>query len=151
MIGKIRGQWRAHRSQVAALCLSFGAAACFAQEKPDDLKALQKERRELLSEVATGMYKIYLQSLGTQFLSPSLQEVAQAERDSFKADLDYFDKPEERIEAIEKHKKAADSLLEIAEGHLRTARGNRLGVFQAKAYILEIQIELVKEKKKQGK
>jgi len=151
MIGKIRGEWRTLMSLVAAICLSFGAAPCFAQEKSDDLKALQKERRELLSEVAAGKTKLYLESPGSQFVGPSLQEVFHAERESFKADLDYFDNSEERIQAIEKHKKAADSLLELAKGLVASARENRLAEFQAKAYTLEVQIELVKEKRKQGK
>jgi hypothetical protein len=145
MSGENRGAVHTVMSVVAMICLSFGAAACRAQEKSDDVKALLKERRELLGEVATDMISNLVK------LDLTFSEVAQAERDSFKADLDYFDKPEERIRAIEQHKKAADNLLLRAKQLVASARGLTFNVSQAKAYVLEVQIEVLKENKRQGK
>jgi hypothetical protein len=151
MTSKIRRQWRTPMTLVAALGLSFGATTCYAQEKSEDLKALQKERRELLSKVATGTQELYFKSPGKDFVYPTFQDVFEAEHDSFKADLEYSDMPEQRISALERHKKAADRLLQRAEELLDTARGTSLTVFQIKAYAIEVQIELVKEKRKQRK
>lgn len=145
MISTIHGQGRSLMSLVAAFCLSFGATACSAQEKADDLKALQKERRELLSELSADMRRHFAE------FRLSFPEVAQVERDSFKADLDYFDKSEDRVSALEEHRKAADELLEIAKVLMARGRGLSFGVSQARAYVLEIQIALVKEKEKQRK
>jgi hypothetical protein len=136
---------------VAGLCLSWGAAACWAQEKADSVKALRKERRELLSEVATGLADLYIKFPVPEAIHPTFQEVFQAERDSFKADLDYFDKSKDRIEAIETHTKAANRLLQVAESLVARARETRLTEFQVKAYTLEVQIELLKEKERQKK
>jgi hypothetical protein len=125
------------------LYLSFGAEACHAQDKPDDVKKLLKERRDVLSEAATQMMSLYL---GARITT---QEVIQAERDSLKADLEWFDKPEDRIKAINKHKEAADSLLETAKARFAGARVPSCVVLQARAYVLEVQLEFLKEKKKE--
>src|SRR5438045_3600419 len=122
MVSKIHRYGRTLMPLVAALCLSFGAAACFAEEKSGDLRALQKERRELLSKVATGTQELYFDSHAKEIVYPSFQDVVAAERDSFKADLEYFDTVEERISALDQHKKAADRLLQRAEELLKTAR-----------------------------
>jgi hypothetical protein len=149
MTGTVLSGARTLAFLVVALCLSFGANACFPQENSEDVKVLQKERLELLSRAATDVIRLYLESAGSQFVHPSFQEVFQAERESFKADMEYCDRPDERLAALEQHGKAADRLIKIAERNFNNTRGTEATVFQMKAYALEVKIELVKEKKRQ--
>ncbi len=127
------------------LYLSFGTQTCYAEDKSDETKALLKERRDLLSEAATRMYKIYQAFAQVDHY----QELIQVHRDSLKADLDWFDKPEDRIQAIEKHKKAADEIYLLANRVVDSGRADKFQALQAKAYVFEVQLELVKEKKRQ--
>lgn len=122
---------------------SLNAEPCNAQDSSNEIKRLAKERRDLLSEVATQMTKTYV-----ALERITLQEVVQAERDSLQADLDWFDKPDDRIQAIEKHMKVAESLLKVAKAKVDGARERGYVVLQARAYVLEVQIELLKEKQK---
>lgn len=128
----------------AGFYLYVASESCNAQDKANNLKTLLKERRDLLSDIATQMTEAYL-LLGAKI---SLHEVILAERDSLNADLDCFEKPEERIQAIEKHKKVADSLNKAATANFAAARQPKYVVLQARAYVLEVQIELLKERKK---
>ncbi len=125
------------------LYLSFGTETCYAQDKSDDIKKVLKERRDLFSEAVDVMTRLLVASRIT------VQEVLQAEQASLKADLDLLDKPEDRIRAIEKHMKAADTILDIAKMGADAARVPRYAVSLAKAYVLEVQNELLTEKEKQ--
>jgi hypothetical protein len=147
MLGK--NQWTLRNLLLffGVLYLSLATETCNAQDKPTDVKALLKERRDLLSKAVDEMMETYL--LPRANASYPLQQVIQAERDSLRADLDWFDKPKGRIQAIEKHKKTADRLLAIATANVKIARQPIYVVPQAKAYVLEVQIELLKEKEKQ--
>ena len=127
---------------LAVLILSTGAEACYAQDKHDEIKALLKERRDLLSEVATAMTKAFIER------RVDWQVLVQAERDSLKADLDWFDRTDDRIQAIDKHKKVADKVLVIVEALEKVGKVGRTDVLQVRAYVLEVQIELLKEKRK---
>ncbi len=120
----------------------IGAETSFPQDKQDVIKALLKERRDLLNDVATAMTKAYFErKVGWEVL-------VQAERESLRADLDWFDRPEERIQAIEKHKKLADKILAITDAAEKVGKLARTDVLQVRAYVLEIQIELLKEQRK---
>lgn len=123
------------------LYLSLGIETCYAQDQSSDMKKLLKERRDLLSQAVDSMNLL----LGRV----PLQELLRADRDSLKADLDWFDKHEDRIRAIEKHKKAADIYWQTAKTMQDAGRGFEYIVIQAKAYVVEIQIELLKEKERQ--
>jgi hypothetical protein len=120
-------------------------AECNAQNKPDEAKAILKERRELLSEAAEQMTTLYIGLRNNVTMS----ELIQVDRDSLKADLDWFDTPEDRIKAIEKHKAVANTVLKVAKA--KKEAGRELGYVEllAKAYVLEIQLELLNEQEKQ--
>jgi len=126
----------------AVLCLLVGTETCHAQGKPDELKTLLKKRRDLLSEVASITTKAFLQG---RF---DLHELVQAERDSFRADLDWFDRADDRLQAINNHKKVAEKILEYAEASEKAGILGSRDVLQVRAYVLEVQIELLKEKRK---
>lgn len=127
------------------LYLSFATETCDAQNKPADVKALLKERRDLLSEAASQMAKLYM----LPKTKITVQEMIQAERASLQADMDWFEKPADRIKAIETHKNVANRLLESAKVNFSAARQPKYVVSQAKAYVLEVQLQLLKEKEKQ--
>jgi hypothetical protein len=126
------------------LCLPLGTEPGYAQDKSDELKKLLKERRDLLSDAAAQTTEAYL------FLKVvTVQAAIQAERDSLMADLDWFEKTDDRIQALEKHKEVADKLLKAADVKVIAGREPKSAGQQAKAYVLEVQIELLKEKEKQ--
>jgi hypothetical protein len=126
----------------SALFYLVGTETCYAQGKPDEIKTLLKERRDLLSEVSSIMAKAFLEG------RVDMQILVQAERDSLRADLDWFDRADDRIQAINKHKKIADKILEVAETEEKVGKIGRTDVLRVRAYVLEVQIELHKEKRK---
>jgi hypothetical protein len=139
--------WRKLSPCLGVLYLLFVCVAgtCREQDESDDPKVLLKERRDLLSEAFTQMWTIYRQLPR----NITVQELLQAERDSFKADLDWFEKADERIKALETHKLAANNIWDLAKAKFRAGVLPEYVSLQARAHVLEIQVELLREKRKQ--
>ncbi|HZZ77026.1 MAG TPA: hypothetical protein VFE62_00825 [Gemmataceae bacterium] len=126
----------------AVLFLSAGTEICNAQDKVDEIKTLKKERRDLLSQAAAQLVVLY------QNARVDLYELVKVDRDLLRADLDWFEKPADRIKAIEQHKEIAEMAARVAKSRRDSGRGGEAQVLQARAYALEVQIELLKEKRK---
>ena len=96
-----------------------------------------------MAEAYEMMLKIYLRNLVT------LRELLQAERDVLNADLDLLDNPEDRMKALQNHKLFVDKIVKMIERKAENGMALKYEVLQAKSYALQIQIDILKETKKQ--
>jgi hypothetical protein len=76
-----------------------------------------------------------------------------AEHEALKADLEVDEGPEARLATFKNHYEVRKGILKFAEDRFKAGQDNQLGVLQAEAFMLEAQIELLREelKAKQSK
>jgi outer membrane protein TolC len=112
------------------------------KDKAAEIKTLLKERRDTLQEVVKQVIEMYTQG-AIVFVA-----VAQVENEAFKATLEFAEGSEARLAALKKHYETRKAILRIAEGRFKAGQDNQLGALQAKALVLEAQIELLREESK---
>jgi outer membrane protein TolC len=116
-------------------------------EEPDkaaEIKKLLQERVETLQEtvkVLTAQYRAGIGDIG---------RVLQAQRDLLRATIELSDKPQERITALGNLLKVAEVLVKTTEAMLKagSAGSSKVDVLQARAFLLEAWIELLREELK---
>jgi len=129
----------------------FPGAATQAQPKPDlkrdpdkpaEIKTLLKERHMLLSQVVA--------QLTAQYQAGKLDftRLGQAERDLLRATVELEEDLEKRIVLLQEGEKTAKKIVALAEAQLKVGTTTGVDVLQAKVVLLEVQIELLREKAK---
>lgn len=113
-----------------------------ASEKAAKIKSMQKERLEVLSEAVQFSIAQYREG------KISFTTVAQIERDVFKATIDLHESPEERMAALRNLQAVVVHIYHIAETRYKTGNTTKIDVNQAKAVMLEVQIEVLREELK---
>jgi outer membrane protein TolC len=107
-----------------------------------ELKELEKERIATLTrlvEIVVAQYRT-----GTI----DYQQVAQAQHDLLHAKLDSAGSPDERIALLEEQLKLANATLKVAETRFEAGRVTQPDVFRAKAFCLDVKINLLRERGK---
>jgi outer membrane protein TolC len=117
------------------------------KDKVGEIKTLLKERRDTLQKVV-GIYVEQYREGRTNFYT-----VAHAECEAFRAALEVDESPEARLAMLKQHLESAKAFLQYAEEGTKAGRGSQLDALNAKAIVLEAQIELLREelKAKQSK
>jgi outer membrane protein TolC len=118
-----------------------------AREEPDkaaEIKKLLQERVETLQETVkllTAQYQAGIVDIG---------RVLQAQRDLLKATIEFSDMPQERITALRKFLKVAEVLAQTTEAMFKAGStgSSKVDVLQARAFLLEARIELLREELK---
>lgn len=131
-------------------CLFLGATANGQQKPPPkeasdraaEIKALLKERQNTLSKLVAQLRAQY--QAGTVDLS----RVVQAERDFLKATVDLDDNPEKRLAALRKALETVKQIAQIAEAKSKAGIVGPADVLQARAVLLEVRIELLRQELK---
>jgi outer membrane protein TolC len=130
-------------------CIACTGAAAQAQSKPKDaddkkaeIKTLLKERCELLEKV--------VEQLTAQYQAGTIRfsEVAQAEREALKASLDVEEDSEKRLATLQKLRKNAEGIVEVAEALSKKGLITEVDVLHAKAVLLEVRIEVLQAEQK---
>jgi hypothetical protein len=116
-------------------------------DKAKEIKALLKERRDTLNMVAdlsVALYKVGVADISRVF---------QVQRDALRAMLDVEEDPAARITMLRDFLKVAQAVAKIAEQRVNSRTRAQDEVLQAKALVLEVRIELLREelKAKPGK
>ena len=134
--------------QVWLLCAGATAPA---QSKPQsqegsdkaaEIKKLLKERCDLLEEVVAVLSEQY--KAGTVDFS----KVAQAVLEALRATLDVVDGPEKRVTVLQQHQKIVEVIVQSSEARFKAGLCGRVELLQAKALLLEVRIELLREQQK---
>ena len=107
-----------------------------------EIKALLKDRHNLLEKVVDVHTKEF-QSGKVPF-----SVLAQAERDALRVTLDLDEGPEKRTATLEKLLKNAEGVVNVAEAAVKWARGSEVDLLQAKAMVLELRLELLRNEQK---
>jgi hypothetical protein len=107
-----------------------------------EIKTLLKDRRDILDKVVDFRTKEYKAG------NVPFSVVAQAERDALRATLDLDEGPEKRTATLEKLQKNAESTVKIAEAYVKAGQGSEVDLLQAKAFELEVRLELLRNEQK---
>jgi hypothetical protein len=146
-----RTQWLGFLLVSLLSCPLWPGAAGQAQSKPQaakqadkngDIKALLKERQDLLEQSATILTNQYMAG------SVDLSMVVKAQLDVVHAGLDAADTPEKRTAALGKLQKVAENILDVAEKRFNAGAVGQVDVLQAKALVLTVRIEALREEQK---
>jgi hypothetical protein len=111
-------------------------------EKSAEIKRLLKERHALLEKCVTILTAQY--NIG----AVEFPRLAQAELDAVRAALDATDDGEKRIAVLERYKKAAESIVQVAEARSKVGAVGEVDVHQANALLLQVRIEILREEQK---
>ena len=117
------------------------------KDKAAKIKTLLKERRDTLQKVAD----IYVEQYKVGVVD--FQAVAHFQHEAFRAALEVEEEPEARLAVLKKFHEHAKAVLKYVEDAFKGGRINQVDVLKAKAVVLEVQIELLREelKAKQSK
>jgi outer membrane protein TolC len=135
---------------LGVLCLSFAPvrAADPTKDQPLDPKtaaevqSLLEERYKLLRQAADQLLERYKAG------KDEFAKVIQAERDVLKAALDLHEKPDDRVAALRKCLDLMKEAARITEARVMAGQGLQSEALQAKAAVLELQVELLREEAK---
>jgi outer membrane protein TolC len=131
--------------------LLFTGDTTHAQSKPEpkepsdktpEIQTLLKERHGILEKVLDLMTVQYRVG-GADFA-----QVVAAERDVLTATLQLEESPQKRLAALQHYQKTAKTILEVAEARFNNMVGVETDVLRAKAQLLQVQIELLREELK---
>jgi hypothetical protein len=113
-----------------------------ASDKAAKIKTLLKERHDLLTKVVAQVTDQY--NLG----AVDFESVAQAEQELLKATVELEEVRDKRITLLQEDQKLAEVIVAIAERWSKSAQGGKVDALRAKAILLEVQIELLREEEK---
>jgi outer membrane protein TolC len=113
-----------------------------ASDKAAETRTLLKERHTLLTKIVAHVTARY-QAGATDFTG-----VAQAQRDLLRATLELEEDLEKRIALLQGNEKTAKEAVEVADRKYKSGQSPEVDVLQAKVVLLEVQIELLREKAK---
>jgi hypothetical protein len=119
-------------------CLGEGGA----DDKEAELKALLKERSELLSKSVKGLAQRYRSGYA------SYEELARVQREALKAALDLAEGPKSRLALLRELRGAAEGASKVAEARFEAGIGTEDQALQARAMLLETRAEILKEEAK---
>jgi hypothetical protein len=112
------------------------------QDKDAELKALLKERSELL---AKSVKKLTLRYRAGYV---SWEELARVQREALRAALDLAEGPKARLAVLRELKANADGAFKVAEASFAVGIATEDQMLQAKAMVLEIRAAILKEEAK---
>jgi hypothetical protein len=112
------------------------------KDKADEIKTLLKEKCDLLEKAMLILTKQYHDG------TIPFTALAQVERDAVRATLDLDEGPEKRLAALKKLQKNAEDTVSIAETNLKLGLTTGADLLQAKALLLEVRIEVLRNKQK---
>jgi outer membrane protein TolC len=137
---------RNHAQKLGALAVIFMFGTLLwpvqdvrAQDRTAEIKTLLKERIALLDDAVkdlTGHYQNGVVEIGV---------VIEAAREALKAKLELAESPQERVAVVRQLLENANNIVSVAENRMKAGLGQRYTVSQAKAYVLEIRIELLRQ------
>jgi outer membrane protein TolC len=127
---------------VLSISLLWQTESLPAQDATAQVKALRKERVELLDDVVKHLTNGY--SVG----AVSFDTLIKAKDQALQAKLELADSPEERIGVLRKLVENANMSIRHAQEQVKVGIAKDYEVLQAKAHLLEIRIDLVKEEQK---
>jgi hypothetical protein len=110
-----------------------------AVDKTAEIEVLIKDRCDLLEKVVAILTDLYKAGLAHDF-----SELGKAQRDALRATLDLNESPEKRKAALENLQNIADHAVKIAESRRQANLASELEVFQAKAILLEVRVEILR-------
>jgi outer membrane protein TolC len=116
-----------------------------APKEPDrvaEIRKLLRERRELLQEIMKVLTAQYQQGV------IDAGRLLQAQRDLLKANTDLADDPEARRAGLKECLKMAETVAVSAEKLSRAGTTSKVDALQARAIVLEIRTELLREELK---
>jgi len=141
--------WK-HKRTAILLALSLACVLCTnavgseADDKAAEITTLLKERNDMLKKVVEEMTQQY--NAGRV----PLESVIQAERESLKADLELAKgRREARIAVLRNVVKNAEELAKTTEGRVNAGIASQHQALQAKAFVLEARIDLLREEQGQ--
>ena len=129
-------------SLACVLCISAVGSA--ADDKAAEITTLLKERNAVVKKVAAILTEQYNAGM------VQLESVIQAERESVKADLDLLaeGRRQARIAVLRNAVMNAENLAKAAEARVNAGRAGSDQALQAKAFVLEARIDLLREEQK---
>jgi hypothetical protein len=110
-----------------------------AQEKNAEIKALLKERSTLLDEMVKELRQIHESG------QVDIDEVLKCEREALRAKLDLAESPQDRLAVLRLLQKNADTCLKVVENRYDVGKAPHYAVQQAKALVLEMRIEVLRQ------
>jgi outer membrane protein TolC len=113
-----------------------------AQDTAGEIKTLLKERRAMLEDVVKNMWAQY--EIGTIHIN----ELLLAQKEWFKADQDLAENPKERLVTLRAMQKQAENLVKVVENRQKVEVAKAYEVLQAKAHLLAIRVEILREEQK---
>jgi outer membrane protein TolC len=138
--------WRLFFISLLIWVLDAGAATQ-AQPKPEPkeasdkaaaVKTLLKERHMLLSKIVAQVTTQYQAGV------TDIARVVQAERDLLRASLELEEDLEKRIGLLREGEKTAKEIVALTEARFKAATTTQVDILQAKAVLLDVQIELLR-------
>jgi hypothetical protein len=114
------------------------------QQKPNDeateLKALQNERIEVLTQLVVSAHGMYAAGIGR------FGEVLAAHNLLIAAQLDSTDDPEKRVALLTQQLKVVSALVEENQERVAAGMAMPMDVYQAKSLYLDVKIKLLRER-----
>jgi len=107
-------------------------------DKPSQIKILLKERRDTLKKVVDHLMAQYKAGL------IDFRSIVLAERDVLRATLDLGDNMAFRRNVLEEYLELAKHILKMTEDRFKAGQIPDVDVLQAKAFMLEVQIDLLR-------
>ena len=127
-------------SSAIMLALIAAHVAVAEEDLATQLKALQKERGKVLTElVEIRTAQVRAGTIPNEYL-------VGAETDLVNAQLDVADKPEERIAVLERGVKGNSEFLKIVEARFNAGTVGTAEICQARSYLLDSKIRLLRER-----
>ncbi|MGO8749555.1 MAG: TolC family protein [Thermoguttaceae bacterium] len=104
------------------------------------IKALQKDRIEALTRLVDVCWSQYRAGSNT------FSTVVGAHDQLLSAQLDFTEKPEERVALLTNQAKTATEYLELTQGRFKTGITTQADIYRAQSHLLDIKINLLRER-----
>jgi hypothetical protein len=118
---------------------SAGGKSAVATSDMSEIKKLQKERIDVLSQTVEVLSHMYL--AGVRDFRPLIA----AQIDLLNARLDASDKPEDRVALLKEQLTLAEKTMQYAEERYKQGAASQVDSLQARALCLDIRIRLLRE------